>query len=41
MSGIQPQTLTDKELAHYADLMGADKLPVAWIQELIKRLAAK
>lgn len=38
MQGIQPQSLTNAELARYAYLIGADKLPKEWIEELIKRV---
>jgi hypothetical protein len=38
MSGIQFNNLSTPELVHYAWLMGPDKLPPAWVEELIKRL---
>lgn len=38
MQGIQPQSLTDAELIHYAWLMGADKLPLDWVAEILQRL---
>lgn len=37
MQGLQPQSLTDKELAHYAGLMRPQDVPPAWVEELIKR----
>lgn len=37
MQGIRPQNLTDRELLNYAHLMGYDKLPVEWVEELAKR----
>lgn len=38
MSGIQPQILTNEELVRYARLQPADKLPAAWVEEILKRL---
>jgi hypothetical protein len=38
MSGIDFRNLTTAELVHYAWLMGPDKLPPNWVEELIKRL---
>jgi hypothetical protein len=37
MQGIQPQTLTDAELAKYAYLQGAKGLSPEWVTELITR----
>lgn len=37
MQGIQPQSLTDEELLRYARLNGAETLPAAWTEELLKR----
>lgn len=37
MQDIRPQQLTDQELVHYAHLMGYDKLPTAWVQEIVTR----
>lgn len=37
MQGIQPHTLTDEELLHYADLMGAEELTSEWVGEIVKR----
>lgn len=37
MQGIQPQTLTDAELAKYAYLQGAKGLSPEWVTELINR----
>ena len=38
MSGIQFKQLSTAELVHYSWLMGPDKLPPEWVQELITRL---
>ena len=38
MQGIQPSSLTDKELVHYASLARPEELSPAWVAELIKRL---
>lgn len=38
MQGIQPQSLTDEELVRYAHLQGYDKLPPAWVKEIVTRL---
>ena len=37
MQGIQPETLTDAELAKYAHLQGAKGLSPEWVTELITR----
>lgn len=41
MRGIQPASLTDKELVHYATLERPEDLPPAWVDEIVKRLAAR
>ena len=41
VQSIQPQNLTDEELVRYAYLQGHDKLPVAWITEILKRFEAQ
>ena len=38
MRGIQPDTLTDEELARISYVQGAKNLPEYWVQELISRL---
>lgn len=38
MQGIQPTSLTNEELLKYSWLTGADKLPAAWVSELMLRL---
>lgn len=38
MRGIQPDTLTDEELARISYVQGAKNLPEHWVQELISRL---
>ena len=42
MSGIQPRTLTNKELTHYcAMLIDAQQgLPLSWQTELLRRFVA-
>ena len=37
---LKPHMLTDKELVHYATLCAPSDLPPAWVEELVKRLAA-
>ena len=37
MQGIQPETLTDAELAKYAHLQGAKGLSPEWVTELFIR----
>ena len=37
MQSLQPQFLTNQELKNYADLIGADKLPAAWVTEILRR----
>jgi len=37
MQGLQPQSLTNKELRKYAELYGVENLPQAWLVELAKR----
>jgi hypothetical protein len=37
MQGIRPQTLSDNELLRYIYIMGFDKVPPEWIQELVER----
>lgn len=41
MSGIQPRTLTNEELAKYAELEigGKNGLPAEWQKELLQRFA--
>ncbi len=41
MQGIQPQSLTDRELANYIDLYGVRNLPPEWAEELVKRFYAR
>lgn len=38
MREIQPNTLTDEELARLSYVHGAKDLPEAWVQELISRM---
>lgn len=38
MRGIQPASLSDEELVHYATLERPEDLPPSWVAELIKRL---
>lgn len=42
MSGIQPRTLSNKELAHYCALFldNQDNLPRQWQTELLRRFVA-
>ena len=40
MQGIRPQQLSNNELLRYAYIIGHDKLPVEWIQEITTRFAA-
>ena len=37
MRGLQPSSLTDKELLHYATLERAEDLPPEWVAEILKR----
>lgn len=37
MRGLQPASLSDKELVHYATLMRAEDVPPEWVAELLKR----
>jgi hypothetical protein len=39
MQGIRPQNLTNAELLRYAYIIGHDKLPLEWVQEIITRFA--
>jgi hypothetical protein len=40
MYGIQPQSLSTKELVRVATLERPEDLPPAWVAEILKRLAA-
>ncbi len=38
---VNPAFFTDRELARYASLYGADEIPTTWVAELIKRFIAR
>jgi hypothetical protein len=40
MQGIRPQQLTNEELLRHAYIIGYDKLPPEWTEEICKRFAA-
>lgn len=40
MQSIRPAGLTDRELLQYVWIMGYDKVPPEWVEELAKRLEA-
>jgi len=39
MQNVRPESLTDKELFHYAGLMNdkGERLPAAWVEEIVRR----
>ena len=38
MQRTRPESLSNKELLHYAHLTGYDKLAADWVAELVRRL---